>query len=492
MILYHPVGCEHCGNTGYIGRISIVEMLPMTDDIRSLVMQHATSGEIRQKAMQQGMQTMYRQRHAQSGGGRHHHRRSAASDAGGLILPLYRYKAVDADGVALEGDMEARSQAAVVERLQAMGYIPIRVEEAQPAKSAASTSFGWARSNRVSQAEIGVFTREIATLLHAGLPLDRALEILVALSENDKVRRLLIQVRDDVRGGASLSAAMDAQKGVFSRFYLNMMRAGEAGGALGPVLMRITEFMERSKDAQGNRHVGADLSRHTGRGRRHFGDDAADIRGAAVLPDVRAIRQGVAAADADRHRRRRLFAPRLVDAAAGRIGHYPWLMRQQLQNAASRYRWDGWFLRMPLVGDLVAKVEVARFSRSLGTLLGNGVTLLNALFIVKETLNNRVMAEGLDQVATQLKQGLGLGKPMMETGLFPKLAVHMVMVGEETGQLEEMLLRVANVYDSEVQSAVKRMLGLMEPVLILGLGLLIGGIIMSILLAILGINDLAI
>ncbi|MGA8147328.1 MAG: type II secretion system F family protein [Gallionellaceae bacterium] len=406
-------------------------------------------------------------------------------------MQLYHYKAVGADGVALEGDMEARNQAAVVERLQATGYIPIRVEEAQPAKSAASTSFGWARSNRVSQAEIGVFTREIATLLHAGLPLDRALEILVALSENDKVRRLLIQVRDDVRGGASLSAAMDAQKGVFSRFYLNMVRAGEAGGALGPVLMRITEFMERSK-----------MLKET-------------VMSALIYPAILIV---VAVTSVMmllifvvpqfslmfQQSGKALPLPTQIVIGAGDFLRHDWwmlllgglaiflLMRQQLQNAASRYRWDGWFLRMPLVGDLVAKVEVARFSRSLGTLLGNGVTLLNALFIVKETLNNRVMAEGLDQVATQLKQGLGLGNPMMETGLFPKLAVHMVMVGEETGQLEEMLLRVANVYDNEVQSAVKRMLGLMEPVLILGLGLLIGGIIMSILLAILGINDLAI
>jgi general secretion pathway protein F len=406
-------------------------------------------------------------------------------------LPLYHYKAVDADGAALEGDMEARSQAAVVERLQATAYIPIRVEEARPTGSATGARFGWSRSNRVSQAEIGVFTREIATLLHAGLPLDRALEILVALSENDKVRNLLIQVRDDVRGGASLSAAMDAQKGVFSRFYLNMVRAGEAGGALGPVLMRITEFMERSK-----------MLKET-------------VTSALIYPAILVV---VAVTSVMlllifvvpqfslmfEQSGKALPLPTQIVIGAGDFLRHDWwmlllaalaiflLMRQQLQAPASRYRWDGWFLRMPLVGDLVAKVEVARFSRSLGTLLGNGVTLLNALFIVKETLNNRVMAEGLDRVATQLKQGLGLGQPMMETGLFPKLAVHMVMVGEETGQLEEMLLRVANVYDGEVQSSVKRMLGLMEPVLILGLGLLIGGIIMSILLAILGVNDLAI
>lgn len=405
-------------------------------------------------------------------------------------MPEFHYKAVSADGVPLEGDMEARTQATVAERLQAMGYIPIRIEEAQSIAAANDTSFGWLRTNRVNQAEIGVFTREIATLLHAGLPLDRALEILVELSENDKVRRLLIEVRDDVRDGASLSAAMEAQKGVFSRFYLNMVRAGEAGGALGAVLMRIAEFMERAK-----------ALKETVTSALIYPAILVMVAVSSVMmllifviPQFSVMFQQSGKA---------LPLPTQVVIAAGNFLRHDWwillivalavyvLLQQQMQNPASRYRWDGWLLRLPLVGDLVAKIEVARFSRSLGTLLGNGVTLLNALFIVKETLGNRVMAEGLGGVATQLKQGLGLGKPMMETGLFPKLAVHMVMVGEETGQLEKMLLRIADIYDNEVQTTVKRMLGLMEPVLILGLGLLIGGIIMSILLAILSVNDLA-
>ncbi|MES2934269.1 MAG: type II secretion system F family protein, partial [Pseudomonadota bacterium] len=319
---------------------------------------------------------------------------------------------------------------------------------------------------------------------------DRTLEILVELSENEKVRRLLLRVRDDVRGGASLSAAMEAQQGVFSRFYLNMVRAGEAGGALGPVLMRITEFMERAKELKET------------------------VKSALVYPVILIL---VAVTSVmmllvfvvpqfskmfEQSGKTLPLPTQLVIAAGDFVRHDWWmlalgafalyvLINQQLSNPSSRYRWDGWFLSLPLIGDLVAKIEVARFSRSLGTLLGNGVSLLSALFIIKETLNNSVMAEGLDGVATQLKEGLGLGKPMMETGLFPKLAVHMVMVGEETGQLEEMLLRVADVYDSEVQSAVKRMLSLMEPVLILGLGLVIGGIIMSIMMAILSANDLA-
>jgi general secretion pathway protein F len=167
-----------------------------------------------------------------------------------------------------------------------------------------------------------------------------------------------------------------------------------------------------------------------------------------------------------------------------------WIMGRQMANPASRYRWDERFLGLPLVGGLLARIEVARFSRTLGTLLANGVSLLSALSIVKETLTNSFMAERLDDVIAQLREGKGLGKPLLETGVFPGLAVHMVMVGEETGRLQEMLFQVADVFDREVQRTVKRMLALMEPVLILGLGLIIGSIIMSILVAILSVNDL--
>jgi general secretion pathway protein F len=405
-------------------------------------------------------------------------------------VPVFNYKAVGADAEAREGSMEARSPQAVVERLQAMGFIPIRVQPAQPEATAKRSAFHWLRPNRITASEIGVFTREIAILLQAGLPLDRALEILVALSESDNVRRLLVQVRDDVRGGAALSAALEARKGVFSRFYLSMVRAGEAGGALGPVLMRITEFMERAKALKDT------------------------VTSALIYPAILVV---VAFASVmmllvfvvpqfsqmfEQSGKTLPLATQIVISVGEFVRHGWWalllgalalyaLLRKQLNEPASRYRWDGWFLRLPLVGDLVAKVEVARLSRSLGTLLGNGVSLLNALFIVKETVGNSVMAQALDGVAAKLKEGLGLGKPLMESNLFPKFAVHMVMVGEETGQLEQMLLRVADVYDNEVQTSVKRMLGLIEPVLILGLGLLIGGIIMSILFAILSANDLA-
>ena len=164
--------------------------------------------------------------------------------------------------------------------------------------------------------------------------------------------------------------------------------------------------------------------------------------------------------------------------------------RRKLGQAAFRGRFDARLLAMPLVGDLVAKVEVARFARTLATLLGNGVTLLAGLSIVKETMGNAVLGASLDGVTARLREGKGFGRPLAETGHWPKLATQMILVGEESGRLEEMLGRVADVYDREVQVAIKRFLAILEPALILGLAVLIGGIVFSILLGVMGMSEL--
>lgn len=386
--------------------------------------------------------------------------------------------------------MEGLARQAVVERLQSMGLIPLRVEETQGKATGAGVGGGWFRKKRVMPDDVAVFTQELATLIKAGLPLDRCLEILIGLSASEPVRALMTQVREDVRGGAALSKALEAQQGVFSRFYLNMIRAGEAGGALDVVLQRLNEFMERSKDLK-----------ETVKSALMY---PAILVGVAVLSVVILLMWVVPQfSQMFEESGKALPLPTQIvigagDAvrnywwamALGVFGVYAWFSRQ-MQQPLSRYKWDRRLLATPLVGDLVGKLEVARFSRTLGTLIGNGVSLLTALSIVKDTLSNTVMSEGLGVVALQLKEGKGLGRPLMDTGLFPKLAIHLVMVGEETGKLQEMLIRIADIYDREVQSTVKRMLALMEPVLILGLGLVIGGIIMSILVAILSVNDLA-
>jgi len=193
---------------------------------------------------------------------------------------------------------------------------------------------------------------------------------------------------------------------------------------------------------------------------------------------------------------------RIVVAVADGLQSYWWAllavvvvvvsyMRHQLADSARRYVWDRRFLKVPVVGDLIRKVEVANFSRTLGTLLRNGVSLLVALSIVKETLGNLVMAEAVGVAADRLKEGEDMAGPLIESGFFPKMAVQMIKLGEETGRLEEMLDRVASAYDKEIKMAIQRMLALLEPILIVGLGLLIGGIIASILMAIMSVNDLA-
>ena len=340
-------------------------------------------------------------------------------------MPLYRYKAVTPAGEAQEGDMEGLAQSAVAERLQAMGLIPIRVEESV---AQAGSALGLFRKNRVTPQDVAVFTQEITTLLKAGLPLDRCLEILIGLSASEPVRLLMTQVREDVRGGASLSTAMEARPGVFSRFYLNMIRAGEAGGALDVVLQRLTEFMERSRELKETVQSALIYP--------------AILIGVAVL-SVAILLMWVVPQFSQMFAESGKALPlptQIVIGAGDAVRHYWWIMvlggigvyswfSHQLRQRASRYRWDKRLLGLPLVGDLVGKLEVARFSRTLGTLIGNGVTLLTALSIVRETLSNSVMAEGLGVVAAQLKEGKGLGKPLMETGLFPKLAVHLVMVG---------------------------------------------------------------
>jgi general secretion pathway protein F len=406
-------------------------------------------------------------------------------------MPLFRYKAVAPSGEMLEGVLEAHVQEAVIERLQAMGYVTIRAEEATTA--AAVGKFERRRRfmrRRVSADQLAMLTRELATLLNAGLALDRALEVLTGIAEDEAVRATLVRVRNEVRGGATLSAALAGESGIFSRLYLSMVRAGEAGGALGRVLLRLSEHLERADELR------------------------ATVVSALIYPTILVAVSAISVMSLlifvvpqftqllEESGKTLPVATQIVVGAGNFLRGYWWailvvaagaayLFRRRLQDPAARLRWDAWLLRLPLAGDLIAKVEVARFARTLSTLIGNGVALLPGLSIANETLGNTMLAEALGRVAAELKAGRGLGRPMLQEGLFPKLAVHMVIVGEETGRLEETLLRVAEVYDREVQRALKRVLTLLEPALILGLAVVIAAIILSILLALLSVNELA-
>jgi general secretion pathway protein F len=303
------------------------------------------------------------------------------------------------------------------------------------------------------------------------------------------VAELLGRVRNDVRGGASLSKALESQRGVFSRFFINMIRAGEAGGSLPAVLVRLAEFMERAKAMR------------------------ATVTSALIYPvilTVVALASVVILLIAVVPKFKPIFeqsgkalplVTQMVVSAADLLRNYWWAIIivltllaytviKRFQDPVARFNWDRRMLSWPLVGDLAGKIEMARFSRTLGTLLGNGVPLVGALGIVRETMANGWMAEAVGQVARELKEGRGLGRPMMETGRFPMLAVHMIMVGEETGRLDEMLMQVAETYDVEVDQSIKKLLAVLEPAMILIMALMVGAIILSMLTAMLTIYDL--
>jgi general secretion pathway protein F len=408
-------------------------------------------------------------------------------------MPLFQYKAVSPGGEVNEGVMDAGTQAAVIERLQGMGLIPIRAaevsgENAVNGGAAAKSSSLFSRA-RITQDDLHNMTRELATLLRAGLPLDRSFEILINLAERKGVAELLAEIRNEVRGGAALSKALEKHRDIFSRFYINMVKAGEVGGAQGVVLTRLAEHMERAKELRSNvvsamiypaililvacLSVAILIIVVVPQFKQIF-----DQSGKAI-PMATQIVLGTG-----------VFLRKTWPIVLAVVLLILWLFSRSLANPVSRARWDAKFLRWPVMGGLIARIEMARFSRSLGTLLQNGVPLLTGLAILKDTLGNAVFRNAVEDISRELKEGRGMSKPMLESNVFPKLAVQMISVGEETGKLDQMLFQVADVYDREVAQAIKRAMALLQPILIIGLAIVIGGIIMSILVAMFSLMEL--
>lgn len=394
-------------------------------------------------------------------------------------MPLYRYKALNARGELLDGQMEAASGADVAARLQDQGHLPVEARLASEvgAESAWRALF---KPRPFGGQRLVQFTQQLATLLGAGQPLDRALSILLELPEDEVARRTIADIRDAVRGGASLSAALERQHGAFGRLYVNMVRAGEAGGSLHDTLQRLADYLERSRALRARvvnalvypaillAMVGLSLLFLLGYVVPQFSAmyDSLD----AELPWFSRLVLGLGVFVRDWW---------LVLLALPLLALL-WLDRQR-RDPAVMLRFDAWLLQRKLAGPLVARLETARLARTLGTLLRNGVPLLAALGIARNVLDNRVLAADVDAAADEVKNGVGLSSALARGKRFPRLALQMIQVGEESGALDAMLLKTADTYEQETAVAMDRMLAALVPVVTLVLALVVGVVILAVL-----------
>ncbi len=402
-------------------------------------------------------------------------------------MPSFRYKAVSAGGKTIEGSMEAADRSIVVEKLRGQGHFPLNVEEG----SASGQSilyrdlFG---TGGIARRDITIATRELATLLKAGLPLDRALRVLIDVADVTAVREMQSRILERVQGGASLADSIEDEGRSFPSFYAGMVRAGEAGGTLHEVLVRLADFMERIQALRES------------------------VRSALIYPAIlmaMAVLTVIVMFGLVLPQFRPLFADmgdalplltRIFLVVGDAVQEWWWagalvialavlLFRRALKDSAFRLRWDGWKLGIPLAGDLLRKIETARFAHTMAMLLHGGQPLLDALGIVRDVVDNSALRQALTEVSGRLRQGQGLATPLAECGLFPSLAIHLIRVGEEGGQLEAMLEQLASIYDREVQEATKRLMALLVPLLTIGLGVVIAIIIISVLGAFLSVNE---
>ena len=415
-------------------------------------------------------------------------------------MPDFVWRAATASGKVEEGRLTAAGAATVLKQLREQGLTPLSIDDARDAAmprgaSAANSALVQLKVRQakgpVTSLDVLAITSELAIMLRAGLALDNALRVLIDMSHKPSVAILLQGILDAVKGGTPLSRALAHHRELFGDFYINMVHSGEASGQMSAVLDRLVEHMERQR-ALRDSVISAtiypaillvvavlSLVAMLGFVVPQFEKLFTDMGDALPMPTRLVMGLGQAFT-------RYGFFMGLM-AVGGSV-----LLLRWLKSPSGRRRWQAWLLRLPLMGPLALKYQLTLFSRSLGTLLGNGVPMLTALHIATETVGNTVLQQALAGVAPVVKEGGRVVQALSATGIFEPLAINLIRVGEETGRIGPMMLELANILNREVETGIKRLLTLVEPVLILVLGVLIAAIIVSILLGILSINDLAV
>lgn len=401
----------------------------------------------------------------------------------------FQYKAMDPTGHVVKGVLSADSEDMVVRRVRASGLYPISTRLAGSSPWQDILQLNWKIFKGTPYRSLSVATQELASLLQSGLELDRALGVIGDLRGAGSVGIAFLDARKRVRNGSSLAEAL-AQESVFPKFYIGMVRAGELGGTLGATIQRLADYLKRSFTVR------------------------EAVLSALIYPLILVITAGVSISIilfVVLPEFEPLFAnaghslplpTQIVMGIGNALRHYGWILllisfggwmrfRALLKRDDYRRSFHAWLLRAPVFGTLITDLEIERLNRSLGTLLNAGVALPNALMLSREVLWNDEISNLIHRTATGLREGDTLAQHLSRSKLFPPTTLDLIQIGEETGQLAEMLIRQADLSEQHIKNQIDRLIALIVPTLTIGLGIVIAGLISSMLVAILSINDIA-
>lgn len=397
-------------------------------------------------------------------------------------MPNFKYVCKDHDGKTIASSMEARDRSAAVDALRKKDLIIISVSEEAAGTKFSLPLFG-NKKKKIAMDDLVMFARQMATMVDAGITLVAALDILGEQMDNRTFGNVILNVRNDVETGSSLSSAMAKHKNVFSPLFVNMVKAGESSGMLDDILDRLAEYLEKSNSLQ--KKVKSALIY------------PAVVSGMAlaitllmllkVIPIFKEIFSGFGAklpaptqflinvSDALQHQ--------FILLAIG-AGVIVFLVGKYIKTERGRYQLDSLSLNVPVFGILIRKVAISKFTRTLSTLIKSGVPILAALEIVGKTAGNVVVEKAIDNVRTNVREGENIAEPLAKSKIFPPMVTRMVSVGEQSGELEKMLSKIADFYDEQVDASVKGLTSLIEPLIIAFLGIVIGGIVICMFLPI--------
>jgi len=396
-------------------------------------------------------------------------------------MPSFAYVAIDERGRETRGNIQADNQRVATTRVREMGLFPTQVLEGEAAGEEAAEHVSI--FSRVGSGDLCVFTRQFANLFSAGLPVLRCIDTLIDHADNARLRATLREVRADVQGGVHLWEALEKHPRVFDHLYVNMVQAGEASGQLDDVLSRLADFMEYEQEQRARLKSAMAYPMVL----VMAGTAAVGFLMVYIIPKFERIFVAIG---------RTLPTPTLVlMTAAGFLKVYWWaiiggvlivwlVLRGLARTPAGGYGLDRLRMRLPVIGSLLQKIAVSRFTRTLSTLVHGGVPVLEAFDVVRGTVGNRVLDRAVGEVRAAVREGESIAEPLRRSGAFPSLVASMVAVGEETGNLDTMLARVADAYDAEIQNRTRQLVSLVEPAIILTMGGLVGFVVMAMLLPI--------